>query len=306
MNAAGDNRQVVTIIRGAENGRYPHGNSLLVKGRSETLLIDPSLSVAAGLAEPMDPRAVDRVLISHCHEDHLAGLIRFPHAAVHVHAADRLGLESIDGLMRIYGMAPEIEARWRPEVVERFHYVPRPDAVTYEDGEVFDLGGTTVRVVHLPGHTRGHSGFLVEPDGVMFLADVDLTGFGPYYGDAWSSIDDFERTLQRCREIDAARYVTFHHKGTVDDRREFLTLLDDYEAVIARRERAILEYLAQPRTLDEMVGHRFVYRPHVQLIFAEAVERRSAYLHLERLMARGLVTPSDPGRFAAVAISPTM
>jgi glyoxylase-like metal-dependent hydrolase (beta-lactamase superfamily II) len=280
---------VVTIIRGADNGRYPHGHSLLVKGASETVLIDPSLSVADGLVEPLDPRAVDRVLISHCHEDHLAGLIRFPHATVHVHAADCIGLESIDGLMRIYGMAPEIEARWRPEVAGRFHYVPRPDAVAYEDGDVFDLGGTTIRVVHLPGHTRGHSGFLIEPDGVMFMADVDLTGFGPYYGDAWSSIDDFERSIQRCREVDASRFVTFHHKGTVGDRSELLTLLDDYEAVIARRERAILDYLAAPRTLDEMASHRFVYRPHVQLIFTDAVERRSAELHLERLLARGQV-----------------
>jgi glyoxylase-like metal-dependent hydrolase (beta-lactamase superfamily II) len=292
---------VVTIVRGAENGRYPHGHSLLVTGTAETVLIDPSLSVADGLAEPVDGRAVDRVLVSHCHEDHLAGLIRFPHARVHVHAADRIGLESIDGLMQIYGMAPEIEARWRREVVQRFHYLARPDAVTYADGDVFDLGGTTIRVVHLPGHTRGHSGFLIEPDGVLFLADVDLTGFGPYYGDAWSSIDDFERTIQRCREIEASRYVTFHHKGSVDDRRELLSLLDDYEAVIGRRERAMREYLAEPRTLDELVSHRFVYRPHVQLIFTDAVERRSAELHLERLMARGAVALVDGERYVRTA-----
>jgi glyoxylase-like metal-dependent hydrolase (beta-lactamase superfamily II) len=295
---------MVRILQGANSGRYPDGNALLVSGTTETVLIDPTLSVADGAIAQAQ---VDRVLISHCHEDHLAGLFRFPNAAVHVHEADRIGLESLDGLMRIYGMPPTTEAAWRIEVTEKFHYVARPDAISFRDDDVFDLGGTTIRVVHLPGHTRGHSGFLIEPDGVMFLADVDLTGFGPYYGDAWSSIDDFECSIQRCREIEAGVYVTFHHKGVVRSRRELLTQLDDYEAVIARRERKLLAFLAEPRTLDDIVAHRFVYRPHVQLLFADAVERRSAQLHLERLIARGFVTQPAPDSFVAcVDIFPTL
>jgi glyoxylase-like metal-dependent hydrolase (beta-lactamase superfamily II) len=290
---------MVKVLTGPDNGRYPHGNSLIVKGRAETVLIDPSLAVADGTI-PLG--RVDHVLISHCHEDHLAGLSRFGHAPVHVHHADRLGLESLDGLMRIYGLPADVDVLWRREVVERFHYEPRPDAHSCHEGDVFDLGGTTIRVLHLPGHTRGHCGFLIEPDAVMFLADVDLTGFGPYYGDAWSSLDAFERTIARCREIEAARYVTFHHKGTIHSRTELLTLLDAYQAVIERREQALRAFLSEPRTLDEMVAHRFVYRPHVQLLFADAVERRSAQLHLERLVARGLVTQPTPETFL---ISPT-
>lgn len=291
---------MVTVLPSADGGRYPHGNSVLVRGAGEQVLIDPSLSVADSSTFPLAPTAVDRVLISHCHEDHLAGLHRFPDAAVHVHESDRLGLNSLDGLMRIYGMPPEIETSWRQEVLERFHYVPRPDAISFHDGDTFDLGGVKIRVIHLPGHTRGHSGFFIEPDDVMFLADIDLTGFGPYYGDAWSSIDDFETSLARCREIEAVSYVTFHHKGTVQSRRDLLELLDQYRAVIDRRERAMLEFLRQPHTLDDMVAHRFVYRPHVQLLFADAVERRAAQLHIERLMTRGLVTSIGPGQFAAV------
>jgi glyoxylase-like metal-dependent hydrolase (beta-lactamase superfamily II) len=292
---------MVNVLPGDNGGRYPYGTSLLVEGTSARVLIDPSLTIAEG-QEFVDPDRVDHVLISHCHEDHLAGLYRFPRSTVHVHSADRVGLESLDGLMHIYGMPPAIEAEWRKEVLERFHYVPRRDAVAYEEGARFDLGGTTIHVVHLPGHTRGHSGFLIEPDGVMFLADIDLTGFGPYYGDAWSSIDEFERSIARCREIGARSYVTFHHKGIVPSRAALLPLLDDYQAVIYRREQEMLEFLREPRTLDEMVAHRFIYRPHVTLLFAEAVERRSAILHLERLIARGLVTALGPEHFV---ISPT-
>jgi glyoxylase-like metal-dependent hydrolase (beta-lactamase superfamily II) len=50
--------------------------------------------------------------------------------------------------------------------------------------------------MHLPGHTAGHCALLVEPQGVAFIGDIDLSGFGPYYGDATSSLAAFRRTLQ--------------------------------------------------------------------------------------------------------------
>jgi len=285
---------MTSVIPGADAGRYPDGNALVVRGRSESILIDPTLTIARD-ANP--PDRIDRVLISHAHEDHLAGLVRYTGVPVHVHAADLPGLQSLDGLMRIYGLPASIEPAWRDEVVTRFHYAPRPDAMPFADGDVFDIGARRLRVIHLPGHTRGHSGFLVEPDGVMFLADVDLSGFGPYYGDAWSSLDDFERSIERCRDIDAGTFVTFHHKGVVEGRDTMLGLLADYAAVIARREQAMLEFLAEPRSLDEMMARRFVYRPHVVLLFADAVERRSAELHVERFLARGQVVEVEPGRY---------
>ena len=55
-----------------------------------------------------------------------------------------------------------------------------------------------------PGHTRGHSAFHVESDDVFFLADIDLSSFGPYYGDAWSDLEDFERSLVQVRARGAA------------------------------------------------------------------------------------------------------
>ena len=76
-------------------------------------------------------------------------------------------------------------------------------------------------------------------------------------------------------------------------------MLDEYTAVIERRERALVAFLERPRTIDEMVAHRFVYRPHVDVLFADAVERRSAELHLERLLASGEVHQVAQGQFLA-------
>jgi glyoxylase-like metal-dependent hydrolase (beta-lactamase superfamily II) len=282
-----------TVLGGERDGKYPHGNSLLVSGSEETVLIDPSLSL---LRRDERPRT-DRILNSHCHEDHVAGNHLYPHTPVHLHAADRPGLESIDAMMAIYGMTPVIEAAFRKVIVEEFHYVPRPDAVAFTDGDVFELGRCRVRVIHAPGHTRGHSLFHVEPDDVLYLGDIDLSSFGPYYGDAWSSLVDFEDTLARVRDIDARWYATFHHIGVVEGRAPFVERLDRFTAVIGAREERLLAFLVEPRTLDEIVAHRFVYRPGDAVPFADDVERRSMRQHLDRLCANGQARTMESGRF---------
>ena len=283
---------------GTDSGRYPYGNSLMVSGTSETVLIDPSLAVAERGGAPAH---VDRMLISHAHEDHTAGVATFPDAHVHSHHDDLLALHSLEGYLQVYGMPAEISAEWGPKVVEEFNYKPRLDATGFADGHHFDLGGgLRIEVVHLPGHTRGHSGFLIEPDGVFFVADIDLSAFGPYYGDHWSDLEDFERAIERCRSIDAKHYVTFHHKGIVHGRQDFLTQLDAFAAVITKREHRLLDYLAEPRTLEEMIAYRIVYRPNVELLFTNHVERTSIGHHLRRMTRVGSVTEIEPGRFRAL------
>lgn len=284
------------VLRGPRGGKYPDGNSLFVRGGEERVLIDPSTHLADPATELPE---VDRVLLSHVHEDHFAGCARLAALPLHAHAADQPALASLEDLLELYGYDEPIRTPWREALVERFHFRPRLDAVPFEDGAVFDLGGVRIHAIHAPGHTRGHTVFLMEPDGVLFLGDIDLSSFGPYYGDAWSSLVDFEETLRMVREIPARVWVTFHHVGVLHSRPAFLERLDRFEAVIRRRERRLLEYLAEPRTLDEIAQHRFVYRPGDAVPFAEAVERRSMAQHLERLEREGRVAQVEPGRFRA-------
>lgn len=287
-----------TALIGAGLGKYPSGNSLLVVGDEEGLLIDPSVAVVdRGGA----PAAVDRILVSHAHEDHLAGVCVYPDARVHAHHEDLLGLHSLEGFLQVYGMPPDLEAQWRPTLIEEFHYTARPDATGFGDGHRFDLGGgITVTVIHLPGHTRGHCGFLVEPEGVFFVADVDLSSFGPYYGDHWSDLRDFERAIDRCREVDARWYATFHHKGVVEGRAAFLEQLDAYAAVIGRREQELVGFLAEPRTMDEIVARKFIYTRGSGVLWADHVERTSMGMHLARLLDEGRAEEVEPGRYRAL------
>jgi hypothetical protein len=140
--------------------------------------------------------------------------------------------------------------------------------------------------------------FFVEPGEVLYLGDIDLSSFGPYYGDAWSSLEDFERTLAVVRDIDARWYATFHHIGVLEGRAAFVERLDRFAGVIAERERRLLAYLTTPRTLDQVAAHRFVYRPGDPVPYAEAVERRSMGQHVARLVREGRVREVEPGRYA--------
>lgn len=290
----------VTVLFGAQGGKYPHGNSLLVRGTHETAVIDPSLGVVArGKPAP----AADRVILSHCHEDHIAGAHLYPDAPWHFHEADLPGIQSLDAFMAIYGFPADVEARFREVASQQFHFTPRTDALGYRDGDVFDLGGVQIRVLHTPGHTRGHSCLRIcwgpGDESLLYLGDIDLSSFGPYYGDAWSDLEDFERSLERVGGVEAGFYATFHHIGVLDTRKAFLLRLDRYKAVIENRESRLLEFLALPRSLAEVAAHRFVYRPGDAVLFAEAVERRSMGMHIERLVRDGQLEALPGDRFRA-------
>ncbi len=283
----------VSVLMGADSGRYPAGNACLIQGSAETLLIDPSVTVVERGGAPVD---VDAVVNSHGHEDHLAGNGLFADSRIHIHHDDLPAAQSLDGLMDVYGLEGQPRHDFGLEVMEEFHYTARPDAQGFSDGHVFDLGGGVhVEAIHLPGHTKGHSGLKIG--NVFYLSDIDLTGFGPYYGDAWSDLDQFDESLHKVRDIEADWYVTYHHKGIIEGRETFLEMLDGFHAVIERRHQAMLEFLAEPHTLEEMMINRFVYRPHVEHTFANSVEHRTAELHVARMLDRGEATEVEPGRF---------
>ncbi|MFZ3565960.1 MBL fold metallo-hydrolase [Streptomyces sp. BH097] len=282
----------VTVLVGARNGAYPYGNSLLVRGTDASLVVDPSLSLVD------DAPPADLVLVSHAHEDHIAGLGRYE-VPVHVHHGDLDALRSRAALIAALGLPPDTVEAVDAQMRDEFHVAGRPDAQAFKDGTVFDLGGRTVTVVHLPGHTAGHSGFLVEPDGFLFVADIDLTSFGPYYGDVGSSLADFEASMRRCAEIEVRWYGTAHQKGVIEGAAEFRRRLDAYAGVVDKRDAALLAFLGEPRTLDEIADHRLVYRAHVEGAHIRPVELRTARRHLDRLTGQGRIEEVATGRFRA-------
>ncbi|HKA56354.1 MAG TPA: MBL fold metallo-hydrolase [Candidatus Binatia bacterium] len=275
----------VKVVLGERNGKYPSGNSILVEDEV-TALIDPSLMVRK-LRGRVTARKVDLLFNSHYHEDHGAGNSLFPDAPLHVHTLDAPALRSLDTLFAYYGMDDAATEAWKPVVVEKYFYRPRERLIELRGEEVFDFGRTRMRVVPTPGHTGGHCCFFFENEGVLFLADWDLTRFGPVYADLTSDLDATIASLRQIRTLGAKTLVSFHEAGVCQENQ--YEVVTRYLAVVYEREKLLLDFLAIPRTLPEIIRRRIVYRKDYDIVWIDAVEKNSMLLHLRKLTQEGRV-----------------
>ena len=130
-------------------------------------------AVAAGVAAAgLDPADLAFIVLSHIHLDHAGGvgdLARaFPNATVVVHPAGARHLVDPARLLassaRVYGeLMDTVYGGLTPVQAARIRVV--------EDGEVLDLGGRRLELLHAPGHAKHHLA-VFEPDlGVLFAGD---------------------------------------------------------------------------------------------------------------------------------------
>ena len=293
-----EDRQIgcTRILFGENNGKYPDANCVLVEGAEERVLLDTTPGLVTRGRDAVGD--IHRILLTHCHEDHLAGNFLFPQTPIHLHEADQPGILSLEAMLDIFGVEGLQRSRYAKLLTETFHFVPCPDAECFREGDVFDLGGgVSVEVKHTPGHTHGHCAFWIRPADILFLGDIDLSGFGPFYGDAWSSLEEFESTLERVRDLEARYYLTSHHVGLLEGRAAFLERFDRYRAKLGERESRLIDFLGEPRTLDDIAAHRFIYRPQDKVADAEDVERTMMGQHLEKLLRTGQVEEVEPGLY---------
>ncbi|HZD74877.1 MAG TPA: MBL fold metallo-hydrolase [Actinomycetota bacterium] len=129
--------------------------------------------VAEGVAKAgLAPADLGWIVLSHIHLDHGGGvgdLVRtFPNATVVVHPFGARHLVDPERLLasaaRVYGeLMDPVYGGLTPVEASRIKAV--------EDGEVIDLGGRRLELLHAPGHARHHIG-VFEPDaGILFAGD---------------------------------------------------------------------------------------------------------------------------------------
>lgn len=129
-----------------------------------------------------EPDEVRRVVVSHFHGDHVAGLRDLPNARI---SAGRAGLDqvtSLSGLSAVrHGLLPAVLPE---DVKSRFDAVEDQTAVTLDGLHGWDLiGDRSLIAVDLPGHMPGHLGLLLTvADGPNGGGQVLLAGDA-----AWSS-----------------------------------------------------------------------------------------------------------------------
>jgi len=175
-------------------------------------LLDALTSIGSGPAE------VTRLLLTHAHPDHVGGA---------AHVAQRTGLgigvHTDEAHFVSTGTGPPqvpvgLLGRLLHLVTPDTRAAPVPVAAELHDGELLPVAGG-LRVVHMPGHSPGHAGFLHEPSGVLVTGDAIMNPVGLRWSpkSVCSSYRMCRQTAHRLAELDYA-VAAFTHGPEVRDR----------------------------------------------------------------------------------------
>lgn len=277
----------IRFVPGANRGKYPYCHSIYIEGAG--VLIDPA-SDRERLMSLRGKPGVKAVWLTHWHEDHFMHLDLFDDVPLSMSREDALPISDIEVFLDWYGIEnPGNRAYWRKILCDNFHFRPRKPTRFLEGGQVISLEGLTVEVLSTPGHTPGSLSFFFREPGVLFMGDYDLTPFGPWYGDTTSSIEETIQSVNRLRKIPASLWLTSHETGVFETQPGYLW--DRYLSVIATREKKLLDFVQQPRTMEDIVEAWIIYgKPREPRIFYRFGEWSHMKKHLDRLMRAGIVT----------------
>ncbi|HEV3473084.1 MAG TPA: MBL fold metallo-hydrolase [Actinomycetota bacterium] len=229
------------------------GTNTYIVGTNRTFVIDPAVDDAAYLDAVLSfAGPVAAVLVTHRHPDHVGGV--------------RAVVERTGAPVRAFGGA---DAGGVPV-----------DPLT--DGEVLEVPGARLTTIHAPGHASDHVCFFLEGTASLFAGD-NILGEGtaviaPPDGDMAAYL----ASLERLREMPIDRIYPGHFRPLDGGS----AVIDGYIAHRRKREALILDALAEPLTVEDVVERAYVDTP----AHLHPVARYSALAHLEMLRAQGRVS----------------
>lgn len=252
----------VYLVRGEKPTRFPYCNCLLVEDKTRAII---ETGTELDVLQEVAPESIDVVINSHAHLDHMHGNWAFTNARIGFHPetaalaqfkelyADSYVLNLWQRLMsvplnlKIQFDRPHDVLEFKDTKIIQFP-ATRVD-FTFKDGDEIDFGRVKLKVIHAPGHCRGHCCFLWEKEGILFSSDIDFTGAGPWYGNDSADLEDFIVSIRRL--VDLSPHITVPAHGRMIEG-SLAKPAETYIDHIYRRDEKILKMLSQPRTLDDL------------------------------------------------------
>ena len=239
------------------------------------VLIDPGAG-SRRLTELKQKHHIDMVFNTHFHFDHIAYNYLFDESRILINEKeapcfrDRRAIPPVIGIEEVYGKGwvNGWLQRIADPTTEKSPYSPQNNHEwwlstarldgEYKWGEVLDFGKTKMHVIGAPGHSGGFSCMYFPRYGAIYVADLDLAPFGPFYGGSDGDIDQFISSCREIENVDAEFFITSHEMGILS-KEEFRTGMNGYLAVIEERDKKILSVLSAPLSLEEVALRGLIY-----------------------------------------------
>ena len=261
----------VYFIEGKKKGNFPYCNSLI----AGNAIIDPNCGVEilnGFIGE------IETAVLSHNHPDHSALAWYFNRLNREVYAPHPF--TNVRELAERF--ARGIEERWI-EFATEFVGFRDFKAQLYDSSSEFDWNGHEIEMIETSGHTEDMHLFLIDGK-ILYSADIDLTDFGPWYGNPESDPYEFKRSIESLFNYDFEVIVPSHSRP-VSGREEIESRLNSYIEHFDRREEIIRELYERGLSIDEIVELSPIYRkkrPSLKEIM-DYFERNMIEKHLEKI-----------------------
>ena len=282
----------IFFIKGARNGKYPYSHSLLI----EDYLIDTGISSRL-LRRLKREFQINKVLLSHWHEDHTSGNRLLKNAKFFIHKEDEFLIKNVNKFNEYYGVSGtpgENSFQW---LMNGFRLENTEIEKTLDNREVIKIGDSyKLEVIHTPGHSAGHCAFVEQNSKIAFLADIDLTGF-VFYAGIDSNLMDFENSLKTLKDIEMEIAIT-SHLGIVSGSKEIKDALNKYKLVINKRDQRILSFFSEnkPLTVNDLSYKNLIYKYYSDFKDYEIVaELIMLQKHFDKFLLEDLIQPKDNG-----------
>jgi ribonuclease/clavin/mitogillin len=289
----------IILVRPEGKTLYPYSNSLYINDNIKTII---DAGAGGNAYQEIAPDHIELLLLSHYHFDHINGWPFFPRASVYTGKEEALVYSSPEEYFTHTG-----RFRWRElmgqDKTEKLRSPQDfPDDVPvrpgfqniklegcFSDKQQFNLGQNSIQALRLPGHTKGHYGFYIEEEGLLFSGDLDLAPQGPWYGGESSDVGDLLESIARIIAINPRILVTSHRRVFKKPEDNIIKAVLEYRDIVLEREDRILKVLKHPATLDGIVSAIGDFPGLGRSQYATFYAKMMTHKHLEHMIKTGQV-----------------